>query len=266
MADKDFTPAASAESSDAEFYVGYFKMPARLTRFLQLLVPAALLFSVGLAIVLARSQNDPGDGRWDTATARTFEGWIEATPYPLLRIRGSGSDHPVETLLLVEIGKFGGGRRALPFAGRIANVSGWIVERDGRRLLELEPGDSLHNGKPEAADVTVLQKPAVAEIGRVTLRGEIVDSKCYLGVMKPGEGKTHKECATLCIAGGIPPMLVTRDEHDRRTYYLLTDPDGKALDGRILPLVADPVEISGRLERQADLLILKINPADIRRL
>ena len=44
--------------------------------------------------------------------------------------------------------------------------------------------------------------------GPVTVSGEIVDSKCFLGVMVPGAGKTHKECASLCLRGGIPPAPV----------------------------------------------------------
>src|SRR5690349_19376703 len=60
----------------------------------------------------------------------------------------------------------------------------------------------------------------------VSLRGEIVDSKCFLGAMRPGNGKTHKACAMLCIAGGVPPMFVTRDSAGREEYYLLAGPDG----------------------------------------
>lgn len=44
----------------------------------------------------------------------------------------------------------------------------------------------------------------------VTLDGELVDSKCYLGTMKPGDGKTHKSCAILCLRGGIPPLFVSK--------------------------------------------------------
>ena len=56
---------------------------------------------------------------------------------------------------------------------------------------------------------------------RVTLRGEIVDSKCFLGVMVPGAGRTHKECASLCVRGGIPPALFVRDRHGRSALLLL---------------------------------------------
>ena len=81
------------------------------------------------------------------------------------------------------------------------------------------------------SDVNIHQ-PAIfgqasAPLGGATLAGEIIDPKCYFGAMKPGEGKIHKACATLCLRGGIPPMFMTTDEQGRHVYYLLTKPDGR---------------------------------------
>ena len=105
----------SATPRDDAFYVGYAKMPAELTRFLRGLLPALLLSSAVLAWLLARAQNDPGDGLWDSGVSREFSGLVLAEPYPHLRITGE-SGAP-ETLLLVEVGKFGGGHPAGPFHG-----------------------------------------------------------------------------------------------------------------------------------------------------
>jgi len=88
----------------------------------------------------------------------------------------------------------------------------------------------------------------------VTLRGEIVDAKCYLGAMKPGDGRTNKECATLCVRGGIPPMLVHQTAEGRLGYALVAGIDGRAVGGVgepggfLLPLIAEPVEVEGELE------------------
>ncbi len=71
----------------------------------------------------------------------------------------------------------------------------------------------------------------------VTLKGEIIDPKCYLGAMKPGGGKTHKACAMLCISGGVPPMLVTRDANKQETFYLLTTDQGGVANELVLPFV-----------------------------
>ena len=36
----------------------------------------------------------------------------------------------------------------------------------------------------------------------------LVASGRFDGAMKPGDGKTHKGCAALCLRGGIPPALM----------------------------------------------------------
>lgn len=260
------TANATAFEGD-EFYVGYLPMPPRHVFYVRLLMPMALWFALGVAAVVSSSQPEPGAGVWNTGRAEVFEGRIDALPYPLLRIPTARVEQPFQTLLIVETGKFGGGKRALPYDGRIVKLSGWLIERDGRRMIELEPGEgAIQSIELPPAESIQLNRPDARVLGHVNLRGEIVDSKCFLGVMKPGEGKTHKECATLCIAGGIPPMLVTRDPAGQRSYYLLANPDGGALDRSLLPYVADPVEVSGTLEQRGDLQVLRIDTTSIRRL
>jgi len=50
----------------------------------------------------------------------------------------------------------------------------------------------------------------------VTLKGEIVDTGCYLG--HGAKGADHQACALRCIANGMPMALLTDDD----TLYLLT--------------------------------------------
>lgn len=238
-------------------------MPRGQKRFLRLLVPAILWAVLGAAALVALTQPDPGPAVWENATPRAFTGLLLARPYPMLYAEDRGDGKP-GFLLLVEMGKHGGGRRVAPLDGQRVSVSGWLLRRDGRLMLEMEPGEGALRPVPVAA--IVAQLPPIRPLGRVTLRGEIVDAKCFLGAMKPGEGKTHKECATLCIAGGIPPMLVTRDADGTATYYLLMDPSGGPLDSGALPFIADPVEVSGDVEAQGDLLRLRVRVEGIRRL
>jgi hypothetical protein len=254
---------------DEEFFVGYLPMPPTRVVFLRFVIPALLMLAVFVAAALARLHGDPGDGTWDSGVVRSFEGVVIARPYPMLHASGVAESAPTETLLLVEVGKFGGGQRAAAFDGRRVVVSGWPLERGGRRMIELEPGAAairaVNGPASTAASADGAARPVETRLGHVTLRGEIVDSKCYLGAMKPGDGKTHKECATLCIAGGIPPMFVTRDAGGRTTYYLLTSPDGGPLSAAAHPFIADPVEVTGELVRVADLLELRVAAEQIRR-
>lgn len=255
-------------SANDEFYVGYLPMPPAHVFYVRMLMPVLLWLAVGAAAVVSSSQFDAGTGTWNTGQPQSFGGVIDATPYPLLRVPGGTNGSEFTTFLLVETGKVGGGRRAVPFDGQYVRVSGWLIERDGRRMIELDPGDAPVQAIAGGPNVnTAPVGSSVARVAaNVTLRGEIVDSKCFLGVMKPGFGKTHKECATLCIAGGIPPMLVTQDATGKRDYYLLTTADGNPLDDRVLPFVADPVEVTGDVEMLGDLRILKLRSGSIRRL
>ncbi|MFM9994824.1 MAG: hypothetical protein ACKVU4_03370 [Phycisphaerales bacterium] len=258
----DPTPIQFIPPNGDEFYVGYLGVPRGQRRFLRLVVPAILWAVLGAAALVALTQPDPGPAVWDDATPRTFTGVLLARPYPMLYADDRGDGKP-DFLLLVEMGKRGA-QRATAFDSQRVSVSGWILRRDGRLMLEMEPGEDALRAVPGAEAVPEL--PQIRPLGRVTQRGEIVDAKCFLGAMKPGHGKTHKECATLCISGGIPAMLVTRDAAGAPTYYLLMDPAGGPLDSAALPFIADPVEVSGELESQRDLLRLRVRVEDIRRL
>jgi len=98
-------------------------------------------------------------------------------------------------------------------------------------------------------------------MGPVTVRGEIVDRKCYLRVMNPGRTKVHRDCAVRRISGGIPPALATEDG-----LYLLVGSDGRQLNREVLALVGETVEVSGTVERSGETLTLKTEPAALRRI
>ena len=103
-------------------------------------------------------------------------------------------------------------------------------------------------------------------LGRQTLTGEIVDSKCFLGVMNPGQLLPHRACAIRCISGGIPPVLLVRQTNGSAIYLLLVSADGKPVNKQVLNIVAEPVQITGEVERQDDLLILRADPKTILRI
>ena len=96
--------------------------------------------------------------------------------------------------------------------------------------------------------------------GPVELTGEIVDAKCFLGVMVPGSGKTHKECASLCLRGGIPPALYVQDRAGHSSLLLLTGPTGEPIGSPALQTAGEAISLTGSIQRQGGWLVLRTDP------
>ena len=244
-----------------DFFVGYLPMPTRLKRFVLLTSAALLLGCLSFASLTAALREAPA-----SSTLRpnvSLVGLVEARAYGILwTLDADGKTSPV---LLSRGGKLGAPEAVTKLAGSFAQLSGLLLERDGYRLLEVakvEPEKTL-----DPSQRAQLQQRARVDSGdEQTLRGEIVDLKCWLGRMKPGDGRTHRACAQFCIAGGIPPVLVSRDRAGVERRYVLTSRDGGPVNDAVLPYVAEAVELDGKLETSGDLLLLRIDPTHIRRL
>ncbi len=252
---------------DHGFYVGYRALPRRHRVFLIVAVPLAVLGMLVGAAGLAFDQPAWGDGFWETGAASEYRGTLSLSPYPMLHVAGESG---VTSYLLVEMGKFGSRDRFETMSeldGAAVSVRGRELRRDGRRMIEIDP-----DGADAGPAVTVLNgsTPAVRwheeiDEGTTELVGEIVDSKCYLGAMKPGAGRGHKACATLCLSGGIPPVLVVRQNGGGSSYLLLVDETGGGLSDSaidsIKPIIAERVTLRGRIGQVGSWGVLRIAPA-----
>lgn len=253
----------SKSENDGEFFVGYLATPAGSKRFLRWGVLVLGLMAGGLALALAAGERDPGGGVWNLDEAKSLEGVLYVDPTPLIRV--TGPDKAVITVLLVDQGKVGARERVREFDGRSVRVNGHMLSGRNVLMLEMDEGAEAIKLIPNMMLSTL---PWVTWQGEGVLRGEIVDSKCFAGAMKPGEGKTHKACAALCLRGGIPAMFMAVED-GKTVPYLVVDSQGKSPSGealeRILPFVGDWVEIHARTGRWADLRILEISADGIRR-
>jgi hypothetical protein len=165
------------------------------------------------------------------------------------------------TYYLVAPWKFGLNREVLaPFSGNSVTLKGTLIYRGDQTMIETKP-EWIHASDKSSA----ISLPQTTRLGRQTLVGEIVDSKCLLGVMNPGQLTPHRACAIRCISGGVPPVLLVRQRDGSATYFLLISSEGKPVNRQVLDMVAEPVEITGEVERQGDLLILRADPATYRR-
>jgi len=243
-------------SAERDFYVGYLPTPARDARWTRRFVTLVVLAALALAAVFNAFARPSGTGVWENGREVMLEGELLARPFPMLRVaRGDGS---VERVLLVEMGKHGADARVAPFARvdgtRIAaKARGYLIERDGQRMLELSEDAPISPGG-------VLPPETVPErAGTVVLDGEIVDSKCWLGVMKPGDGKAHRDCATLCIRGGIPPSIVCRATDGSLRRALVVGQDGVPLSIEVLaPWIARPVRMRGTADIADGLAVVRV--------
>lgn len=244
-----------------EFYVGYLPLPKSIKRSLLILVPLLLIGALAIAALLPSEQNDPGAGVWDISGVTEFTGIVMADPYPAVLVSQDGGD--LQTVLLASQIKTGVRERVAGVDGRFATVRGNLIERDGRAMLTLLDDESAIELLETEISVA---RPTPNERGRFQLTGQIIDPKCYLGAMKPGQGKVHKACATLCIKGGIPPMFMTVNAENQRALYLLTDSSGNAVFDPIEKYIADAITAEGVIEEHGDLAWFKIDPETIERL
>jgi len=257
MSEQDPRPRRSGE-----FYVGYLPIPRGLLRVNRWAAALALAGLAAVAASLAFVQDPPGDGVWETTTTE-IAGRVALRPAPM--IFSSGDEGALRATLLVDFNKHGAAPRLEQLGAETLTVRGTRLARRGVEMLELLP-------TPEAARPTQGDAPPTPMLpewrraGVETLRGEIVDTKCYLGAMKPGVGRAHQACARLCIRGGIPPSLLTTSKRGDARLLLLVGPNGEPINESVLPHVGIPIELRGEVRRLpgAAFEAIRVDPADIR--
>jgi hypothetical protein len=236
-----------------DFYVGYQPAAAPSIR---RSIRKAVIFLVGLslaiAIVLIWAQGPFAASRFEYGVYRDYQGELVEWPYPMLIANDAH-------YLLVGPGKFGIADLMRSHDTDHVQLRGSLISRGSGQMLEIDP-QSVRFASKDAPS----ERPMV-DLGLVTLTGEIVDAKCHLGVMNPGEGKVHRDCAVRCISGGAPPGFLVRDESGETRLLLLAGSDGRALGREVLDYVAEPIRIPGRLKRSGTSLILLAEPRDFSR-
>lgn len=250
---------------DDDLYIGWAKAPAVDRRFLLASAPLLLGVTTGLGWLVAKNLGDPGAGKWETGATHVVEGALAMKPYPMIRLADENAPFGLRSVLIVAQGKCTSAFKLADLDRLPVRARGVLIERKDRRMLEV-PLSVNQWIEPLIADMPgVLVDPPTQSLGRFALAGQIMDSKCFFGVMRPGRGKTHKVCAALCIRGGVPPSFWARDEKGRESVLLMTDAEGGPLGEDILPLVADPVAAEGDIVRVGDLLQFRANAGAYRR-
>ncbi len=245
---------------DHPFYVGYRTdnpvTQSRFTRRIAATVCCAAL-TIGTALALLMQPFDKGV--FEFGSARTLTGRISLDGQPRLlldapldRPDAIEPGAPYSELLLVQLGKFGAAAAVAELDGASVEVRGTLIAKGPNAMLELaETPTRSSNLAPALRPQSTDAQPRL-----VTLVGEIVDSKCFLGVMKPGRGKSHRSCAALCLEGGIPPAFLVRPDPlasgasgpADQWIALLLNPEGQPITEDLASFVGYPVQIKGYFE------------------
>ena len=243
-----------------DFYVGYLpKAPTALARFVRRVIIVLGLLAVTTSLVLVVGQMPFANSAFEYGKVRSFEGVVVTQPFPTLLVARpgtSGQQDKYSRYLLVAPGKHGADDLVATFDGKQVRLQGQLIYREGGTMVEITPGSVTVVNTGSAVQETT------RNLGAVSLTGEIVDSKCYLGVMNPGQGKVHRDCAARCLSGGTPPIFVTTDGHEQ---FLLVGLNGLALGRDALrEFVGEPITIRGEVLARGDSRLLEIDPRSFR--
>jgi hypothetical protein len=198
-----------------EFYIGYESaMPAQLAVLIRRIACGFVALALVMPAVLVSTEAPFATAVFEYGHVRTFSGRIAEFPYPALIAADAASAD--RGYWLVGPGKHGAEDIVRGRDGQLVQLSGSLIARDGDAMIEVVPDSVIVAGGTNR--IAPLRSRGV-----VTIEGEIVDSKCYLGVMKPGEGPTHRDCAVRCLLGRIPPMFVPHDRIDLGRVALVSD-------------------------------------------
>lgn len=240
------------------FFVGWSTEMPRMTRRQMLAVGAGLVAGAGaLGAGLGAAAPSPGPGVWDQGKKVAVTGTIYPEPYLHLLTEDLG--HGLHPVFLVGSGK---DRISVPpaltFTG--AAVTGTLIERGEHAMMAV---DAIY---PDPAPGRVRPGPDI-DLGEAVLTGEVLDAKCWFGAMRPGHGKTHKACAALCAQGGLPLAFAETGRcANGKAALLFLNERGTAFGPEIVPLVADPVMIRGRIVEVAGLRQVRVKFEDVVRL
>lgn len=245
-----------------DFFIGWADTPKVDRRFLLGAGVALVTGTTAVGIGIAARQRPVGPGTWNMGEIREWRGIATAEPYGMLRT--IDLDGTERTALLACQGKCGVSAKIGALAGKPVVVKGSLIQRGPYAMIAVIDGLDWIREDPDGS-VGGLAFPEPEPLIDVSLNGEILDTKCWFGAMRPAQGKTHKACASLCIRGGLPPAFYVRDLKDQTALMIMTS-GGFGHNKDLLPYVADPVTITGKVYRFGDLFLLDAPVSAITRL
>ncbi len=269
-------PASQITKEDF-FYIGWMpNAPAAYSKHVRKVIIALILLVPAVAIALAFSQKKFSTSIFEFGQLTAIKGIYLQQPVPSLKVISSKDimgNFTYITIPLVGYGKFGAGgaiaqiekQNNISLNKKLVTLKGSLLYSDGKTLLQVDVNDhplvqvDTNSGNPEYL-------PKVTDLGTINIRGEVLDPKCYFGVMKPGHGKPHRDCAIRCLLGGISPVFYVRNAEGQSNYYLMLGEHGEKINEQLQDFVADPVQLEAHAKQYDDWIVLFVRPSSIQRI
>ena len=257
-----------------EFYIGWMeKAPQGFAKHIKKVLLILLVAVTIAGLLLAFSQKQFASGNFEFGKLTEVKGVYFNEPVPFLKAV-NGKDifgHPsFITIPLIGFGKTGAAgtiaaiekQKNISLNRKEVTMRGTLLYNDGKLLMQIDANDPVfaYIGADAGNDLS----PVVSNLGEQVIHGEIVDPKCFFGVMKPGQGKPHKDCAIRCILGGIPPVLKVKDVKGNENYYLILGANGEKMNEAVQHFVAEPVTVQAKVVKYDDWIILYVKEKSIR--
>lgn len=250
------------DKSNNDFFVGYVgQIPQGSKKGIRLFVLLTITSVVLGAFVFSWVQLPFANSTFELTKESTISGIYLENPYPMLRILDSLGQQ--KSIMLLGFGKKGANsyidhlkENNPDLTGSRLKISGNLIYYSDKSLLQITSQEKVM----VVAQDNVPYLKNEASLGIKTLEGEIVDPKCYFGVMKPGFGKIHRSCAILCISGGIPPVFISNTSE----HYIITNLKGQPMHRQLAFAIGRPSKITGEVINKGDnWFYIKINEENI---
>ena len=227
----------------SDFYIGWGKGTEKSKRVTRSFFLSFLIIAIAVLFLFVQLEKPFADSAFAYGMQTEIEGQLIESPAIAIRTQ---TEVGYEIIPLVGFGKMGPERALTSLLGKgryRVKLMGTLIQYKGNKLFELTNG---------SASVLSYEKTGSPEMVGSTgsfmkVMGEIVDPKCFFGVMKPGYGKVHKSCAIRCISGQIPPILAIKENGEFNDYYFLTNLKGEAIKSDLMKYVGLNVNVEGKV-------------------
>jgi len=261
--------------NNSEFYIGWMSSaPDGFAKHVRKVIVGLIFLVIIAGVILSLQQRKFSTSSFEFGQLTAVKGIYQHFPVPSLKVMtqqdASGNPSYI-TMPLVGYGKFGAEgvmaelekEKNISLDKKEITLKGSLIYNDGKTLLQVDKND---DPLVQVNTVnTAISKNEIKELGTVQLTGEILDPKCYFGVMKPGYGKPHRDCAIRCIAGGMSPVFWVRNDKGATNYYLILDEEGRKMNNELKDHIAEPISLTARAVQYDDWIVLYTNKESIQR-